>query len=72
MVNVPFQSEYPTKNRATQGVISIKVSERNGKVVGAIQVEETDQIMMITNAGTLVRTEYQKSALWDVIHKVLP
>ena len=44
------QSEYPTKNRATQGVISIKVSERNGKVVGAIQVEETDQIMMITNA----------------------
>ncbi|MFS1539009.1 MAG: DNA topoisomerase (ATP-hydrolyzing) subunit A [Candidatus Phlomobacter fragariae] len=50
------QSEYPIKSRATQGVISIKVSERNGNVVGAIQVEKTDQIMMITDAGTLVRT----------------
>ncbi|HGJ5891601.1 MAG TPA: DNA topoisomerase (ATP-hydrolyzing) subunit A [Arsenophonus apicola] len=50
------QSEYPTKSRATQGVISIKVSERNGNVIGAIQVEKTDQIMMITDAGTLVRT----------------
>lgn len=50
------QSEYPTKSRATQGVISIKVSERNGNVVGAIQVEKTNQIMMITDAGTLVRT----------------
>ena len=49
-------AEYPTKSRATQGVISIKVSERNGPVVGAIQVDEADQIMMITDAGTLVRT----------------
>ncbi|MBG6031456.1 DNA topoisomerase (ATP-hydrolyzing) subunit A [Proteus hauseri] len=57
------QSEYPTKNRATQGVISIKVSERNGKVVGAIQVEETDQIMMITNAGTLVRTRVSEVSI---------
>lgn len=50
------EAEYPTKSRATQGVISIKVSERNGHVIGAIQVDETDQIMMITDAGTLVRT----------------
>lgn len=50
------QAEYPTKSRATKGVISIKVSERNGRVVGAVQVEETDQIMLITDAGTLVRT----------------
>ncbi|HAU4278115.1 TPA: DNA topoisomerase (ATP-hydrolyzing) subunit A [Proteus mirabilis] len=57
------QSEYSTKNRATQGVISIKVSERNGKVVGAIQVEETDQIMMITNAGTLVRTRVSEVSI---------
>ncbi|NLS52123.1 DNA topoisomerase (ATP-hydrolyzing) subunit A [Hafnia alvei] len=49
-------AEYPTKSRATQGVISIKVSERNGNVVGAVQVDECDQIMMITDAGTLVRT----------------
>ncbi|NHB97281.1 DNA topoisomerase (ATP-hydrolyzing) subunit A [Photorhabdus stackebrandtii] len=50
------ENEYPIKSRATQGVISIKVSERNGNVVGAIQVDPTDQIMMITDAGTLVRT----------------
>ena len=49
-------SDYPTKSRATQGVISIKVSERNGRVVGAVQVDQCDQIMMITDAGTLVRT----------------
>ncbi|MGO2304808.1 MAG: DNA topoisomerase (ATP-hydrolyzing) subunit A [Providencia sp.] len=50
------EEEYPTKSRATQGVISIKVSERNGHVVGAIQADDADQIMMITDAGTLVRT----------------
>ncbi|NAW70777.1 DNA topoisomerase (ATP-hydrolyzing) subunit A [Vibrio sp. V27_P1S3P104] len=49
-------SEYPTKGRGTQGVVSIKVSERNGSVVGAVQAEEGDEFMMITNAGTLVRT----------------
>lgn len=48
--------EYPAKSRNTKGVISIKVSERNGKVVSAVQVEDEDQIMLITNAGTLVRT----------------
>ncbi len=49
-------SEYPTRSRGTQGVISIKVDERNGKVVGATQVTEQNEIMLITNAGTLVRT----------------
>ena len=48
--------EYPQKGRATQGVVSIKVSERNGSVVGAVQTTERDEFMMITNAGTLVRT----------------
>ncbi|WP_325893275.1 DNA topoisomerase (ATP-hydrolyzing) subunit A [Grimontia sp. NTOU-MAR1] len=48
--------EYPAKSRATQGVVSIKVSERNGCVVGAVQAETGDEFMMITNAGTLVRT----------------
>ncbi len=50
-----LQSKYSTKSRATQGVISIKVNKRNGKVVGAVQVNECDQIMMITAFGTLVR-----------------
>lgn len=49
-------TEYPEKGRGTQGVVSIKVSERNGQVVGAIQVDEADEFMMITDAGTLVRT----------------
>ncbi len=49
-------TEYPTKSRPTQGVISIKVSKRNGQVVGAVQVDTTDQIMLITDTGKLVRT----------------
>ncbi len=49
-------AEYPAKSRATKGVVSIKVSERNGKVVGAVQVEDLDEIMLITDNGTLVRT----------------
>ncbi|AEO07992.1 DNA topoisomerase (ATP-hydrolyzing) subunit A [Buchnera aphidicola] len=47
--------DFPIKSRATQGVISIKITKKNGKIIGAIQVFEKDQIMMITNAGTLVR-----------------
>lgn len=56
-------AEYPTKSRNTKGVISIKVSERNGKVVAAAQVEENDQIMLITDAGTLVRTRVAEISL---------
>jgi DNA gyrase subunit A len=48
--------EYPLKGRATMGVISIKTSERNGAVVGAALVEEDDEVMLITDGGTLVRT----------------
>lgn len=49
-------SEYPAKSRATQGVVSIKVSERNGAVVGALEVVPGEQMMLISNRGTLVRT----------------
>jgi DNA gyrase subunit A len=48
-------SEYPLSGRGVQGVISIHVNERNGKVVGAIQVNENDEVMLISNKGTLVR-----------------
>ena len=48
--------EYPAKSRGTKGVVSIKVSERNGAVVGAVQVGENDEIMLISDKGTLVRT----------------
>lgn len=57
------QMAYPTKSRATKGVISIKVSERNGQVIGAVQVDENDQIMLITDAGTLVRTRVSEVSL---------
>ena len=44
-------------------MISIKVSERNGKVVAATQVVDTDQIMLITDAGTLVRTRVSEVSI---------
>jgi DNA gyrase subunit A len=53
-------ADYPAKSRATQGVVSIKVSERNGKVVGAVQVNESDEIMLISDQGTLVRTHVEE------------
>ncbi len=49
-------TDYPAKSRATKGVVSIKVSERNGSVVGAMEVIDANQIMLISNKGTLVRT----------------
>ena len=47
--------DYPLKGRGGQGVISIKTNERNGKIVGAVQVQTDDDFMMITDNGTLVR-----------------
>lgn len=44
-------------NRGGQGVIAIQCSERNGGVVGACQVTENDEVMLISNGGTLVRTK---------------
>jgi DNA gyrase subunit A len=48
---------YSLQGRAGQGVVSIQCSERNGRAVGALQVEDSDEIMLISNAGTLVRTK---------------
>lgn len=48
-------NEYRTQARGGSGVISIKTSDRNGKVVGAIQVTDEDEMMLISNKGTLVR-----------------
>jgi len=56
-------AEYPAKSRATKGVVSIKVSERNGPVVGAVQVEDADEIMLITDNGTLVRTRVNEVSI---------
>lgn len=47
--------EYRLSGRGGQGVISIQTNERNGPVVGAIQVNPEDEVMLISNRGTLVR-----------------
>ncbi|MDH5785285.1 MAG: DNA gyrase subunit A, partial [Chromatiales bacterium] len=49
-------NDYPLKGRGGQGVIAIQTSERNGDVVGAVLVAENEEIMLITDGGTLVRT----------------
>ena len=49
-------SEFPCKGRGAVGVIGIQTSDRNGVVVGAAQVSDDDDLLMITNAGTMVRT----------------
>ena len=49
-------AQFPVKGRATQGVIGMVTSERNGPVVGAVQVSGNVEIMLISDKGTLVRT----------------
>ncbi|HVI54934.1 MAG TPA: DNA gyrase subunit A [Luteibacter sp.] len=48
--------EFPKKGRGTQGVIAIQCSDRNGNLVAATQVTEAQQLMLISDQGTLVRT----------------
>jgi DNA gyrase subunit A len=48
--------DYPVQGRGGQGVISIQTTERNGEVVGAVAVAATDEVMLISQGGTLVRT----------------
>ena len=48
--------DFPTKGRGGKGLIAMSTSDRNGKLVGAVQVFEGDELMLISNQGTLVRT----------------
>jgi len=48
--------EHPVQGRGGQGVICIQTTERNGRLVGALQVSPDDELMLITSTGTLVRT----------------
>ena len=48
--------DFPVYGRGGQGVIGIQASARNGSVVGAVQVADGDEIMLISDKGTLVRT----------------
>ncbi len=52
--------EYTRHGRGTQGMIAIKTSERNGKVVAARLVRQDDEIMLITTGGVLIRTRVRE------------
>ena len=49
-------NEFSTQRRGGQGVIAIKTSDRNGLTIGAIQVSDDDEIMLISSNGVLIRT----------------
>ncbi len=53
-------TEYTRHGRGTQGMIAIKTSERNGKVVAATLVEPDDEIMLIGTSGVLIRTRVKE------------
>lgn len=55
--------EYRVTGRGGQGVISIQVTERNGAVVGATQVNPGEEVMLITNRGTLIRTRVDEISI---------
>ncbi len=49
-------TEFPLRGRGGQGVIAMQCTERNGQLAGAVQVLDGDDVMLISNRGTLVRT----------------
>jgi len=56
-------SDYRAQGRGGKGLISIRTDARNGAVVGALMVAETDEIMLITDGGTLVRTRISEVSI---------
>ena len=55
--------DFPSHGRGAQGVIAMQVNERNGPLVGAEQVTGDDEIMLISNMGTLIRTRVEEISL---------
>ncbi|HEY3445597.1 MAG TPA: DNA gyrase subunit A [Myxococcales bacterium] len=54
------ESEYRVQGRGGKGIIDIKTTDRNGSVIGVLQVTEKDEIMLITNKGMLIRTRVKE------------
>ncbi|MDX9700181.1 MAG: DNA gyrase subunit A [Rhodocyclaceae bacterium] len=52
-------AEYTRHSRGTKGMIAIQTSDRNGKLIGACLVDESDEIMLISTGGVLIRTRVQ-------------
>jgi DNA gyrase subunit A len=47
--------EYPLQSRGGKGVITMKATDKTGRVVGGQQVTEDDQLMLVTNSGKIIR-----------------
>ena len=56
-------NDYPVYGRGGQGVIAIQVTERNGEVVGAVPADDSDEVMLISGGGTLVRTRVNEISI---------
>lgn len=56
-------SDFPLRGRGGQGVIGIQASDRNGAVVGSVQVTDSDEIMLISSKGTMVRTRVDEVSI---------
>jgi len=56
-------AEFPAKGRGGKGVIAMATSSRNGPLVGAVQVWDADEMMLISNQGTAVRTRVEEVSL---------
>ena len=54
--------DFPTKKRGGKGVIALKTSERNGELVGAVAIDASKELMLISDGGTLVRTRASEVA----------
>jgi len=55
--------QYPLHGRGGQGVVSIQVNDRNGDVIGATLVKDDNEIMLISDGGTLVRTRVNEISI---------
>jgi len=55
--------DYPVYGRGGQGVIAIQVNDRNGPVIGAVPADDADEVMLISNGGTLVRTRVNEISI---------
>ncbi|KFI23952.1 DNA gyrase subunit A [Nitrosococcus oceani] len=56
-------AEYRLQGRGGRGIISIRTTPRNGEVVGAVQVEKEDEVVLISDGGTLIRTPVDNISL---------
>lgn len=54
--------DFPTKKRGGKGVIAIKTSDRNGELIGAVAIDESKEMLLISDGGTLVRTRASEVA----------